>query len=142
MQQIYHSNAKTNVHNREQIQKCFSVSNTELATRFNVSNQTISKWRNRDFQHDASCCPKSIQYALSELETALVISIRRSSWLPLDEVFETLLEQNRAISRSSVYRCLVKNNLNKAPQAQKDKAKKFKAYKPGYLHIDVTYLPK
>jgi transposase-like protein len=142
MQQIYHSNAKTNVNNREQIQKCSSVSNEELAVRFNVSSQTISKWRNRDFQQDASSCPKNIEYALSELETALVISIRRSSWLPLDEVFETLLEQNQTISRSSVYRCLVKTGLNKVPQEQKDKAKKFKAYLPGYLHIDVTYLPK
>ena len=142
MQQIYHSNAKTNVHNREQIQKCFSDSNEILAARFNVSNQTVSKWRNRNFQQDASCRPKKIEYALSELETALVISIRRSSWLPLDEVFETLLEQNQAVSRSSVYRCLVRNNLNKVPQEQKDKAKKFKAYQPGYLHIDVTYLPK
>ena len=142
MQQIYHSNAKTNVNNREQIQKCFSVSNQILAAQFNVSSQTISKWRNRDFRQDASCCPKNIEYALSDLETALVISIRRSSWLPLDEVFETLLEQNPTISRSSVYRCLVKNKLNKVPQEQKDKAKKFKAYQPGYLHIDVTYLPK
>lgn len=142
MQQVYHSNARTNVYNREQIQKCSSVSNEELAARFNVSNQTISKWRNRDFVQDASCRPKNIEYALSELETALVISIRRSSWLPLDEVFETLLEQNETVSRSSVYRCLVKNELNKVPQEQKDKAMKFKAYQPGYLHIDVTYLPK
>ena len=142
MQQIYHSNAKTNVNNREQIQKCTSASNEELATRFTVSSQTISKWRNRDFVQDASCCPKNIEYALTELETALVISIRRSSWLPLDEVFETLLEQNTTISRSSIYRCFVKNGINKVPQEQKDKAKKFKAYQPGYLHIDVTYLPK
>ena len=142
MQQIYHSNAKTNVNNREQIQKCTSASNEELATRFNVSNQTVSKWRNRDFVQDASCCPRNIKYSLTELETALVISIRRSSWLPLDEVYEMLLEQNIAISRISVYRCLVKNGINKVPQEQKDKAKKFKAYQPGYLHIDVTYLPK
>ena len=142
MQQVYHSNAKTNVNNREQIQKCASASNEELAARFNVSNQTVSKWRNRDFVQDASCCPKNIEYALTELETALAISIRRSSWLSLDDVFETLLEQNANISRISVYRCLVKNGINKIPQEQKDKAKKFKAYQPGYLHIDVTYLPK
>ncbi|MGC3978417.1 MAG: hypothetical protein QM751_09455 [Paludibacteraceae bacterium] len=46
------------------------------------------------------------------------------------------------ISRSSVYRCLVKNGINKVPQEQKDKAKKFKSYQPGYLHIDVACLPK
>jgi len=142
MQQIYHSNAKTNLNNREQIQKCSSFSNAELASRFNVSTQTVSKWKNRDFVCDASCRPLTIDYALTELETALIISVRTSSWLPLDAVFEAVLEQNKTISRSSVYRCLVKNNLNKVPEQQREKAKKFKAYKPGYLHIDVTYLPK
>jgi hypothetical protein len=28
------------------------------------------------------------------------------------------------------------------PLAEKEKAKKFKAYQPGYLHFDVTYMPK
>lgn len=142
MQQIYHSNARTNVNNREQIQKCSTDTNEELASRFNVSSQTVSKWKNRDFVQDASCCPLNIEYALSELETALIISIRRCSWLPLDEVYETLLEQNPTISRSSVYRCFLKNKINNKPEQQKDKAKLFKAYQPGYLHIDVTYLPK
>ena len=105
MQQIYHSNAVTNVNIRLQIQKCFSVSNAALATRFNISSQAVSKWRHRDFVQDASSHPQNIEYALSELETALVISIRRSSWLPLDEIFEMLLEENKTISRSSVYRC-------------------------------------
>ncbi|MDO9154850.1 MAG: IS481 family transposase [Paludibacter sp.] len=142
MQQIYHSNATTNVNNREQIQKCFSVSNQELASRFNTSTQTVSKWKNRGFVQDASCCPINIHYALSELETAVIISLRRASWLPIDEIYETVLLQNSSISRSSVYRCLVKNNINNVPQDKKDIAKKFKAYQPGYLHIDVTYLPK
>jgi hypothetical protein len=31
----------------------------------------------------------------------------------------------------------VKENINKVPQEKRDIAKKFKAYKPGYLHIDV-----
>ena len=141
MQQIYHFNAKTNINTREQIQHSLSFSNKELAIRFNTSTNTISKWRNREFVQDASCRPKNIEYALSELETALVISIRTSSWFPLDEVHEAILEQNALIARSSVYRCFVKNKINKVPQEQKDKAKKFKAYQPGYLHIDVTYLP-
>jgi len=40
-----------------------------------------------------------------------------------------------------VYRTLLAAGLNKVPQQEKEKAKKFKAYEPGYLHIDVTYLP-
>jgi len=32
--------------------------------------------------------------------------------------------------------------LNKVPQKEREKAKKFKEYEPGYLHIDVTCCPK
>jgi len=42
MQQIYHSNAKTNVNIRQQIQAKLSSTNQELATQFATSTQTIS----------------------------------------------------------------------------------------------------
>jgi transposase-like protein len=32
--------------------------------------------------------------------------------------------------------------LNKLTEKEKQKSKKFKLYKPGYLHVDVFYLPK
>jgi transposase-like protein len=43
--------------------------------------------------------------------------------------------------RSAVYRTFKSNGINTVPQKEKDKAKKFKEYDPGYLHLDVTYLP-
>lgn len=141
MQQVYHFNATTNINIRTQIQNN-SVSNSVLAIQFGVSEQTISKWKNRDSVEDASCKPLNIQYALSDLEKALVISLRKSSWMSIDEVWETILIENSKISRSSVYRTLVKENINQIPQEKREKAKKFKEYEPGYLHIDVTYLPK
>jgi transposase-like protein len=141
MQQVYHSNATTNLNIRYQLQNNFE-NNSELASRFNISKQTVSKWKNRDFLHDGSCRPLNIRYALSDLERALAISLRTSSWVSIDEVWENLLEVNPKISRSSVYRCFVKENIHQIPQEKKEKAKKFKEYEPGYLHIDVTYLPK
>lgn len=141
MQQVYHSNATTNINIRNQIQNNKST-NQKLASQFGVSSQTISKWKNRDFNTDKSSRPLSIQYALSDIEKALTISIRKASWMPLDELWETLLLQNRNIARSTVYRTLVKENLNCVPQEQREKAKKFKEYEPGFIHIDVTYLPK
>lgn len=139
--QKYHSNATTNSNIRSLIQ-ANSAKNSEQALRFGISSQTVSKWKKRDSIQDASCAPLNIKYALSEVERALVISLRSSTWMSIDEVWEALLEANPNISRSSVYRCFMKENINKVPQEKKDKAKKFKAYKPGYLHIDVTYLPK
>lgn len=142
MAQTYHTNAKTNVHIRRQIQNNFNLSNQVLASQLGTSCQTISKWKNRCFATDASSAPQTIKYALNDVETALAISLRKSTWLPLDEIFETLVAEKSTITRSTVYRCFVKNNINKVPVIEKEKAKKFKAYEPGYLHMDVTYMPK
>jgi transposase-like protein len=150
MQQVYHSNAKTNLNIRLQLQNNSGTNSDpsdseqakQLASRFDISKQTVSKWKNRDFIRDASCAPLSIKYALTDLEKALVVSLRTATWISIDEVWETLLEENSKISRSSIYRCLVKEKISQIPQEKKEQAKKFKEYEPSYLHIDVTYLPK
>lgn len=142
MQQVYHSKAKTNLNIREQIQNNPSVSNKKLAHQFGISTQTVSKWKNRDFLQDKSCKPNRIQYALSDFEQNLIVSIRKSTWFALDEVWEMVLTENKSITRSSVYRCFVRNEINSVPEKEKEKLKKFKEYDPGFLHIDVTYLPK
>ena len=141
MQQVYHSNASTNLNIRTILQNN-SGTNSELATKYNISCQTVSKWKNRDFQKDASCKPLNIKYALTELEKAIAISLRKSTWLPLDEVWEVLLEANPEISRSSVFRTFKNEQINKVLLEKREIAKKFKEYEPGFLHIDVTYLPK
>lgn len=141
MKQEYHSNAVTNLHIRNQIKKSI-LTNVELASKYNTSVATISKWKNREELSDKSSRPDNIAYTLSALEQGLVNSIRRTSWLPLDEVWEILIGINPKISRSSVYRELQRNGLNQVPQKEREKAKKFKEYEPGYLHMDVTYLPK
>ena len=41
-----------------------------------------------------------------------------------------------------MYRTLRHYEVNRVPEEKKEQAKKFKEYEPGYLHIDVTYLPK
>lgn len=142
MQQVYHFNARTNAHIRKHLQAGSAFSNENLSSRYGISSQTVSKWKSRDFTDDAPCTPHNIAYALNDTQTALAVSIRRSTWLALDEVFETLFSQNNTVTRSAVYRCLVKNGLNTIPIAEKEKCKKFKAYEPGYLHFDVTYMPK
>jgi transposase len=97
MQQIYHANATTNVNIRTQLQNNFSSSNEELSQRFNVSKQTVSKWKNRDFQTDVSSKPQNIKYALSDIEQALIISIRTATWFALDEVYEIISSNNQTV---------------------------------------------
>lgn len=141
MKQAYHSNAVTNLHIRRQIKES-SLTNFELAETFNTSAATISKWKNREEIEDISSKPRKIVYALNDIEQSLAISIRQTTWLPLDEVWEMLLDMNQNITRSSVYRTFCRKEINKVPQKEREKAKIFKEYDPGFLHIDVTYLPK
>ena len=100
MQQVHHSNGSTNVNIRTLLQNNLGT-NSELATKFNISYQKVSKWKNRDFQKDVSCKPLNIKYALTELELeiAIAISLRKSTWLPLDEVWKILLEAHPEISK-------------------------------------------
>jgi transposase-like protein len=118
------------------------LTNSELANKYNISEVTIRKWKNRTILTDKSSRPDDIEYALTDVEQTLCISLRESTWLPLDEVWETLLDINHKISRSSVYRLFLRNGINKVPEKEKEKSKKFKEYDPGFVHMDVTYLPK
>ncbi|MDI9320610.1 MAG: hypothetical protein QM530_09075 [Phycisphaerales bacterium] len=78
MQQVYHSNAVTNVNIRQQIQRNHRATNVKLAAQFGTSAQTVSKWRNRNFSDDASCVPKTISYALTEIQAIVsALSINR-----------------------------------------------------------------
>ncbi len=79
MQQVYHSNANTNINIRTLLQNN-SETNSVLATKFNISCQTVSKWKNRDFQKDAFCKSLNIKYALTDSEKAIAISLRKLTW--------------------------------------------------------------
>ena len=72
----------------------------------------------------------------------MALTIRNLAWLPLDEVAETMIPKEPEKIRSAIYRTFLRHKVNKVPQKIKEKSQKFKEYEPGYLHIDVTYLPK
>lgn len=141
MGQTYHANAKTNVSIRALIKNSAETSKS-LSARFGVSINTINKWEGRAELTDKSSAPSHIEYALNEFTRALIVGIRSSTWLPLDEILDMVSTDQNPISRSTIYRVFVKEKINTVPQEKKDIVHKFKAYEPGYLHIDVTYLPK
>lgn len=141
MKQVYHSNATTNIRLRSEISKS-KESNIFLAQKYGVSENTISKWKNRKNLEDKSSRPDTIQYSLSELEMLIAVELRTLTWWALDEITEAITLDDPVALRSAVYRTFVREGINKVPQKEKDKAKKFKEYEPGYLHMDVTYLPK
>jgi len=141
MKQVYHSNATTNIRLRNEINKS-NLTNKELSEKYNVSGNTVEKWKKRKIFTDKSSKPKNIKYSLTQLQMSIIIKIRMMTWWALDEITETFFSENPETHRSAVYRIFVREKINKVPQKEKEKSKKFKEYDPGYLHIDVTYLPK
>lgn len=141
MKQVYHSNATTNIRLRNEINKS-NLTNKELSEKYNVSGNTIKKWKKRKVFTDKSSKPENIKYSLTQLQMSIIVKIRIMTWWALDEITETFFSDNPEAKRSSVYRTFVREKINKIPEKEKEKANKFKEYEPGYLHIDVTYLPK
>ena len=141
MSQVYHSNAKLNKHSREIIQNS-ELTNIELAQKFNVNEKSIRKWRGRDFTEDKSSRPNTIHYALNSLEKKLIELVRMATWMSLDDLVDTVSTVIPNANRSNVSRILQSLGISKIPEEKRVEAKKFKEYEPGYLHIDVTYMPK
>ena len=141
MKQVYHANATTNVRLRTEISNS-NTTNFELSNKYGVSENTINKWKNRTEFTDKSSRPHNIKYSLSELEMLISIELRVLTWWSLDEITEAVNPLEPEKIRSAVYRTFVREEINKVPKKEKEKAKKFKEYDPGFLHIDVTYLPK
>lgn len=141
MPQTYHANAKTNSHSRTIIQTS-DLPPQQLATSLRVSINTVLKWEAREGTQDKSSRPDTIHYALTDIEKEVIRFIRVSTWCPLDELTEIAESSIPNAGRSNVYRTLKAFGINQVPQEEKAKVNKFKEYEPGYLHIDVTYLPK
>ncbi len=79
----------------------------------------------------------------------MVVELRRTLLLPLDDLLSITHEFiNPAASRSGLDRCLrrhgVSNLKTLQPEIEGEEAPKktFKDYEPGFLHIDIKYLPQ
>lgn len=117
----------------------------ELAQQFQISLGTVHHWKHQDSPHDRSCRPHTIHYALPDQEEQLVLWMRRTGELPLDDLLEAAQEVLPELRRSSLHRLLVRHGCNRLPQKEQPATGQpgtFKEYGPGYLHIDCFYLPQ
>jgi transposase InsO family protein len=139
-----HKNARTTPAIRREIQQA-TGSDYELAERFGVTRDTIRKWRKRTTQEDYSHTAHRLQTTLNPAQEALVIELRKSLGLSLDDLLTVVREFIHAsMSRSALDRLLRRHGVSKLPVAEPTAraTQAFKAYEPGYLHIDVKYLPQ
>ena len=74
------------------------------------------------------------------------MEIRRTLWLLLDDLLVVVREfLNPAVSRSGLARCMKRHGVSRRPVEDKDAPivrKTFKDYAPGFVHMDIKYLPQ
>ena len=108
--------------------------------------------KTRDEFTDKSHRPHRLQTKLSEHQEMLVVELRKLLLLPLDDLLVIVREFiHPEATRSGIHRTLRRHgvsNLNallraeNEEEAQPAKRKTFKDYAPGFVHVDVKYLPQ
>jgi transposase InsO family protein len=139
-----HKNATTTPAVRAQIQQS-SASEYELAQQYSISRTTVQRWKHRDSVEDRSHTPHRLQTTLNAGQEELVVYLRKQLRLPLDDLLAVVREfVHPTMGRSSLHRLLVRRGVDQLPKPSPESspAKPFKAYEPGYVHIDVKYLPQ
>lgn len=147
-----HARARTTPLIRAEIQAS-TLSQAALAELHNVTRATIAKWKSRDCTQDRSHRPHQLATTLSAGQELIVAEIRRLTLIPLDDLLVLVREfVNPAASRSGLDRCLRRHGVSnlKAMLAQAREAageapaplKSFKDYAPGFIHVDIKYLPQ
>ena len=80
-----HSQARTTPKIRAEIQAC-TLSDRAAAKKYNVTRQTIRKWRERENQQALSHCPHVLKTTLSPNEEIIVVERRKTLLLSLDDL--------------------------------------------------------
>ena len=143
-----HPLARTTPRTRTEI-KASTASLTELAERYNITVATARKWKGREHAQDRSHRPHKLSTTLNPAQELLAVELRRTLLLPLDDLLAVLHEFiNPHVSRSGLDRCLRRHgvsdlkSLQPQIEGQAKPLKTFKDYEPGFLHIDIKYLPQ
>jgi transposase-like protein len=137
----YHANAVTNIKQRELIQQSQLPFRT-LSSQYQVSLGTIHRWKHAASPEDRQSTPQTIHYALNVYEQQLICGVRQMEWVGLDDLVLLLEPVVPKITRSNTYRTLKRVDLNRKPEPEGQGKGRFKKYDPGYVHMDVFYLPK
>jgi transposase InsO family protein len=120
-----------------------------LARLYGLNRATVRKWKERDSVEDRQQRPHELHATLTPAQETVVLAIRETLELPLDDLLVVVREFIcPELSRSALARMLRRHKvptireLRAQRQAEEPPAPKgFKPYEPGYLHVDVKYLP-
>jgi len=145
----YHPNARTTVQIRYEI-KHSPLGARDAARKFNVHENTIRKWRKRNEENlqDRSHATTIKSYTLTEFEQELIAEVKKSTLFSIDNLLEILKPFIPNLNKGNLYRTLKQKGFNNnklilpPEETEKPPIKRFKEYEPGYIHMDIKYLPK
>lgn len=144
MQIKLHKNAKTTLVVRKQI-KNSNESLNYLAKKFNLSWNTVKRWKESTSPEDKSSRPHKLNITLSPEQEDRICLERKQFKNSIDDIFCALENEIPNLYPMKIYRCLKRHGLNLLPNEFKDAERKigrFRKYGLGYLHIDLLYAPK
>ena len=143
-----YANATTTPKTRHFIQAS-TQSVTQLANEMGVSEDTIRRWKRRDDVADGSRTPHRLPTTLTPAREVVVVALRKTLLLSLDDLLVVTREFiHPEVSRSGPDHCLRRHGVadlkallprEKGPQTP---VKTFNAYEPGFVHVDINYLPQ
>jgi transposase InsO family protein len=147
-----HAQARTTPRTRAEIKES-TAPLSELAELYNISLATARKWKGRESPEDLSHRPHKLSTTLSPAQEAIAVEVRCMALLPLDDLVAVVREFiNPAVSRAGLDRCLRRHGVGNLRELQakaladagetKAPLKTFKDYEPGFLHMDIKYLPQ
>src|SRR5687768_5543044 len=140
-----HPNARTTPAVRAEVARS-SERTGELARRYGVSAETVRKWRRRGPEgcRDRSSRPHRLPWKASEEERAIVCALRRATGSPLDDLTFVVARFLPHLNRDAVHRILRAEGLGRLAPASRPRKPvgSFKDYELGFVHLDVTHLPK
>ena len=147
-----HDNATTTPRIRRYIQESDKGSTT-LARELGIAETTARKWKKRKTVEDGSHVPHRVPTDMAPETEIVLVELRTLFLLPLDDLLRLardFLDPN--LSRSALQRCLKRNAVNNLQElraeqlgepAEATKTRKtFKDYEPGFVHLDIKYLPQ
>ena len=107
-----HKNARTTPAIRQELRES-TQSERELAREYHLNRATVRQWRRRDNGQDASPRPHRLHTTLIPAQELVVIALRKTLLLPLDDLLAVTREfLNPAVLRSGLDHCLRRHGVS------------------------------
>jgi transposase-like protein len=147
-----HAQARTTPRARVEIKES-TATLVDLAECYNISKSTARKWKSRESPEDLSRRPHKLNTTLTLAQEAITLKLRCMALLALDDLLAVVREFiNPDVSRAGLDPCLLRHGVVNLRELQaktlvdegetKPTLKTFKDYEPGFLHMDIKYLPQ